>query len=352
MAANSPWFSRERLVTLALILAFLLALYVCWQIVSPFLTSLAWALALAILGHPIHERLSRAVPSRGLAAALAVALVAVILIAPVVFVAQAVVSEAAEGLSRLREATPGNLERSPVLTALLRWLPGDVDIGQELERGVQALTRRAPSVVLGSLWAAVQLLVTLYSLFFFFRDRRAALAWVRRLIPLSSGETGEVFRWVEDTIYGTIYGYLTVAMIQGTLGGLMFWWLGLPAPLLWGAAMAVMSAIPVLGAPVIWLPTAVYLAFQGDWKSAVILSAWGATAVGLIDNLLYPMLVGKRLRLHTLPVFFAIVGGIILLGVAGVILGPLALAIAVALFDILRRRTSHGHTAEEPSSSS
>jgi predicted PurR-regulated permease PerM len=128
----------------------------------------------------------------------------------------------------------------------------------------------------------------------------------------------------------------------------MFWWLGLPAPLLWGAAMAVASAIPLLGAPVVWLPTAVFMAVQGNWKSALILAAWGCTAMGLIDNLLYPMLVGKRLRLHTLPVFFAIVGGIIMLGIAGVILGPLALAIAVALFDILRRRTSNGRTAQEP----
>lgn len=349
--AQEGWFSRERLLTLALILAFLLALYLCWLIISPFLTAIAWALALAIVGHPVHAWLSRHIDSRGLSAGLAVALVAVVLIAPAVLVAQAIISEAVEGVGRLQKDSGAGLweglQRNPYLGRVVRWALANVNIGQEVERGVQAIARRAPSVALGSLWAGVQLVITLYTLFFFFRDRRTALAWVRRMVPLSDADTSEVFRRVEDTIYGTIYGYLVVAMIQGTLGGLMFWWLGLPTPLLWGAAMAVMAAIPVLGAPVIWLPTAIFLAAQGEWKSALILTAWGATAMGLIDNILYPTLVGRRLRLHTLPVFFSVVGGVSVWGLAGVILGPMALAVTVAMIEIWRRRTAHGLSAEE-----
>jgi predicted PurR-regulated permease PerM len=108
---------------------------------------------------------------------------------------------------------------------------------------------------------------------------------------------------VADTIHATVFGTLTVAAVQGVLGGLIFWWLGLPAPILWGAVMALLAIVPVLGAFVVWLPVAIFLAASGQWGQAVILALWGTVVVGLIDNLLYPMLVGKRLRLHTVPVF-------------------------------------------------
>jgi predicted PurR-regulated permease PerM len=165
-------------------------------------------------------------------------------------------------------------------------------------------------------------------------------------VPLSEAEVEEVFRRVADTIYAIVYGTLTVALVQGLLGGLMFWVLGLPAALLWGAVMALLAVVPVLGAFVVWAPAALFLALTGSWGKAVVLTVWGVGVVSLIDNLLYPILVGRRLRLHTLVVFIAIVGGVPLLGSAGVILGPAALAVTVALVDIWRRRTSGGRAAE------
>lgn len=130
-----------------------------------------------------------------------------------------------------------------------------------------------------------------------------------------------------DTIHATVFGTVTVAAVQGLLGGLIFWWLGLPAPILWGAVMALLAIVPVLGAFVVWLPVAIFLAASGHWGQAVILTLWGTVVAGLIDNLLYPILVGKRLRLHTVPVFLAIVGGLAVFGAAGVILGPVILAL-------------------------
>jgi predicted PurR-regulated permease PerM len=137
-----------------------------------------------------------------------------------------------------------------------------------------------------------------------------------------------------------------VALVQGLLGGLMFWLVGLPAALLWGAAMALLAMVPVLGAFLVWAPAALFLALTGRWGQAVILLVWGVGVVSLIDNLLYPILVGRRLRLHTLPVFIAIVGGILLFGSAGMILGPVALAVTVAFVEIWRRRTAGGRAAE------
>jgi predicted PurR-regulated permease PerM len=137
--------------------------------------------------------------------------------------------------------------------------------------------------------------------------------------------------------------------VQGALGGLMFWWLGLPAPILWGAVMGLLAIVPVLGAFVVWLPAAKFLAARGQWGKAVILLLWGTVVVGLINNLLYPILVGKRLRLHTVPVFFAIVGGLAVFGATGIILGPVILALTDAILEIWRRRTAAGRPAEEAS---
>jgi predicted PurR-regulated permease PerM len=165
-------------------------------------------------------------------------------------------------------------------------------------------------------------------------------------VPLSEAESEEVFQRVVDTIYATIYGTLAVALAQGLLGGLMFWVLGLPSALLWGTVMTLLAIVPVLGAFIVWVPAALFLALVGSWGKAILLTVWGLGVVSLIDNLLYPILVGRRLRLHTLPVFIAIVGGILLLGSAGVILGPVILAVTLALVDIWRRRTAAGLAAE------
>ncbi|MDQ3253120.1 MAG: AI-2E family transporter, partial [Acidobacteriota bacterium] len=199
----------------------------------------------------------------------------------------------------------------------------------------------------GSLYAIAGLLITLFLLFYFFRDKRKILGALRRLVPLSDDETDKVFRRVQDTIYATIYGTVAVALVQGALGGLMFWWLGLPAPLLWGTVMALLAIVPIFGAFVVWIPAAIFLALEGSWGKALILTAWGGIVIALIDNLLYPVLVGNKLRLHTVPVFIAIVGGLTVFGAAGVVLGPVTLALAVALIDIWRRRTAGGGAAEE-----
>jgi predicted PurR-regulated permease PerM len=130
--------------------------------------------------------------------------------------------------------------------------------------------------------------------------------------------------------------------VQGALGGLMFWWLGLPAPIVWGVVMAVLAILPMFGAALVWVPAAGFLAIEGDLDKALLLTAWGTLVVGLIDNLLYPVLVKGRLRMHTVPVFISVLGGLFAFGATGVVLGPLILAVAIALLEIWRRRMADG----------
>ena len=145
---------------------------------------------------------------------------------------------------------------------------------------------------------------------------------------------------VNDTVHATLYGTFAVAVVQGTLGGLMFWWLGLPAPLLWGIVMALLAVVPVLGAFIIWIPAAIFLLLEGSEGKALLLTLWGAIVVGGIDNLLYPILVGRRLKMHTILAFISLVGGLIVFGPSGLILGPVIFTVTRLLLEIWSRQNS------------
>jgi predicted PurR-regulated permease PerM len=336
---------------LALLAATAAAFYLCYLLARPFLPALAWGLALAVVGHPLHEWIADRVPRASLAAGLSVTILAATIVAPAFLVTQRLVGQAAHSLETIKAETTGGrwraaIERNPQLAPVLHWFERQLNLRNAVERAWAAVTARISAFVSGSVWMIAQLLITFFALFYFFRDRRQVLRALRSLLPLSATETDEVFKRVADTIQATIYGTLVVAIVQGTLGGLMFWWLGLPAPFLWGTVMALLAIVPVLGAFVLWVPAAIFLALEGNWGNALILTAWGSVVIALIDNLLYPVLVGKRLRLHTLPVFISILGGLALFGASGLILGPLTLAVTVALVDVWRRRTLGGRTAE------
>jgi predicted PurR-regulated permease PerM len=330
--------SGERIPVLVLLAATALAIYVCYLLARPFLPSIVWALAFAVAAQPLHRWLDQRIRRPNLSAGIAVAIVAVIVVAPALYVTQSFGHEVAKGIEWLdsegaTELWQLALERYPRLVSLASWLAGD------LGEGGEGQTSGVASVLTGSARVVTQLLVTFFALFYFFRDRQRILSTLRSLVPLSSAETEAIFTRVTHTIHATVYGTLVVAMAQGTLGGLMFWILDIPAPLLWGVVMALLAVVPVLGAFIVWVPATVYLALQGSWGQAALLAVWGLFVISLVDNLLYPILVGKRLRLHTLPVFFAIVGGILLFGSAGVVLGPVILAVTWALLELWRGRS-------------
>jgi predicted PurR-regulated permease PerM len=344
--------TRARLSLLVLLTMTATGVGLCALVLSPFVPGLVWALALAIAAFPLHQFISRWVTIPSLAAAVSLLLVTVILLAPTLFVGWQIGMQAAdqfdrvEGLlesGRLREA----LEGFPPAVRLYDSMAGN---GGEAP---QASELAAPAgVAAGTLQTLidvlVQALVALFVLFFLFRDRRSVLDTARSLMPMSDRETDHFFEQMRSMTHATIYGTVVVSLIQGVLGGLMFAFVGIPGALLWGVAMAILSLIPSAGAFVIWMPVAVVLAAQGEWGKATLLGAWGALVVGTIDNLLYPLLVGKEMRLHTMPVFLAIVGGMFVFGAAGIVLGPVILSGTIALIEILRQRTARGRSAIEP----
>jgi predicted PurR-regulated permease PerM len=344
-ARDGGWWSRERVLILVLMAATILFCWLCFLLARPFLPAIAWAIALAVVTQPMFPWIQRRVGRPNVAAGICVALVAVLIVAPVIFLGQQLFREAAafaEGIKTAPQQWENLAKEHPAVGQAINWLGSQ----ENLTKHAESFLGSVPTLIGGTVATAVQLFVTFFILFFLYRDREHALHSLRSLLPLSSGEATQVSHRVADTIHATIYGTLLVAAIQGTLGGLMFWVLGLPAPLLWGVVMAVLAVVPVLGAFVVWMPAAIFLALQGEWWKAVVLAGWGTVVVGLIDNLLYPVFVGKRLRFHTVPVFLSIVGGLSVFGASGLILGPVILSVTSALIDIWRRRTSAGQSAE------
>lgn len=347
---SKSWWSREHTLLVVLLFATALLIYLCWLIALPFLGPLTWALALGVVAHPLHSWIARRVRNANLAAGMAAVAIALVIVAPAVLVIHSIVREAETGLRAIQPLFESGqwreqLAANPRIASILSMIDQEAALGEQVKAVIGDLGARFSKVLAGSAWMVMELLLTLFVLFFFFRDRQAALETVRSLVPLSNKETNAIFTRTADTLHATIYGTLVVAMVQGALGGLMFWWLGLPAPLLWGAVMALLAIVPILGAFVVWVPAALFLAFNGQMGKALILAGWGTLVIATIDNLLYPILVGKRLRLHTLLVFIAVVGGLAIFGAVGVILGPLILALTDAIIEVWRRRTADGQAA-------
>jgi predicted PurR-regulated permease PerM len=306
--------------------------------VVPFLPALTWALVLAIVAQPLQRRLRRHVRHAGTRAAIVMALLLMAIAMPAIGLAPVLSSEAMRAWEELRsESVRARLDEfvrshaavAPVVNWLREYMPAGQDIATRL-------TSHVGKLVGGSVWIGLQWLVAFLAAFYLLRDARLMQHWLHRSLPLAPSHLMRLQRRTMEVVEASVVGTLAVGVVQGTLGGLIFWALGLPAPLLWGMVMAMLSVLPVLGAALVWMPVAMFLALEGNWQHTLILVAWGAIVVGLIDNLLYPMLVGRKLRLHTLPVFVAVLGGLVVLGVTGLVLGPLALAMAVELLTLWR----------------
>jgi predicted PurR-regulated permease PerM len=330
-------------------------LYLCYRLAAPFVPALVWASALAVLFAPLQGWLESKLRWPSLAAAVCVLIIAVIVVAPVTIVAERLVVQAAKGAQLVeRKVASGEWQRSfsaqPRMGKLADRIARRIDLADAVKSATDRLGASAGKIAKGSLLQAAGVVLTFYLLFFFLRDRQLVLRGVKYFSPLSDPQTDRLLKRVHDTVYATIYGTLAVSCVQGLLGGLMFWWLGLSAPLLWGVVMAMMGVVPVLGTFVVWVPAAIFLALEGHWGSALILALWGLMVVSTVDNLLRPILVGNRLKLHTVLAFLSIVGGLLLFGAAGFILGPVILTVTMVLLESWTSRGRSGVDVSQASS--
>lgn len=301
----------------------------CTLVAWPFFGAITWAVTLAILFSPLQTRFEKVVGHPNIAAAVSTLIVGFVVAVPAIFVVQRLIGEATSGVLSLQASIEGGdlqawLDSHPALAPFGVWIDQQFDLPSVMSTIATRLSNLGALFVRGSLLQVVEVLITFYLLFYFLRDATVAKVAIMARLPLSKLEAAQLLRRVSETVQATVYGTVAVAAVQGTLGGLMFWGLGLAAPLLWGLVMGLLSIVPVLGAFVVWIPATALLMLDGSWVRAVILAVWGGIVVGGIDNVLRPMFIGNRLRLHTVPAFISVIGGLLLFGAPGFILGPLA----------------------------
>ncbi len=349
--AGNDWESRSHIQSLLLLTLTAAGFYLCFRLLLPFLPALAWALALAVLFTPLHRWLETKLRHPGPAAGVSVLVVILIVAVPATFVGQRLVIETVRGAEHLTAKVESGawrraLEAQPRLAPVADWIERKIDLPGLAKDLAAWVTTTAGALVKTSVVTAVEFCLVFYVLFYFLRDRRTLLQSLHSLAPLSPEQMGRLLVRVGDTIFATVYGTLAVAGVQGLLGGLMFWWLGLPTPLLWGVVMGLLAVVPVLGAFIVWIPAAIFLAIEGSWGKALILTVWGGVVIAGIDNMLYPMLVGNRLKMHTVLAFISLVGGLIVFGASGLILGPVVLAITTVLVEVWRPHGGSPPSAE------
>lgn len=342
----NPPMERSRVQLIAVLLALTVAAYASWIILLPLLGVLAWSVVMTVLFYPVHRRIEERIGHGALAALISTTLIVITILIPttvIIGATAAEVSDMSEGMPvTLAEwLNPENPKTGTAVrmverfVSLDRWRDPDTvrnaleGIGSVLASGSMRLVGGAVSIV-------VQMGLVVFTTFFLLKDARMIRTSLYELVPIDNRRLRELFVRTRDVIRASVYGTLLLAVIQGGLGALAFIVLGLPSPLLWGVVMTLASIVPVLGAFVVWVPAAIYLVTIGEIWRAVALTAWGTVVIGMADNVLRPVLVGNRTRMHELVILFGVLGGIRAFGALGLIVGPVIFAITLALVQALR----------------
>jgi len=331
---------------LALLAATVAGLYLCWLMLLPFINVLAWAAVLVVVFYPVHRRLVERTKRPATSAIISCLLVIFVILLPLSLITLALVREVSGAAQGLQNNISAFLDpNSPVAGRLFGWLGKYVDIEQlrnpqsiqeHIQQAIGAVAKRTLGLVGGALGVVVQVFFIIFTMYYLFRDGAKIVNLLPGVLPLERGQSAEIISRTREVISASVNGVLVIAAIQGALGAVAFFALGLPSALVWGVVMTFLSLIPVAGAFIVWIPAAIFLALTGHWVKAALLVAWGALVIGSVDNFLRPKLVGERTKLHELFIFFSVLGGLDVFGILGLVLGPVVLAITLALLDVMR----------------
>ena len=318
-------------------------------ILLPFYGTILWGSIIALLFAPLNRwLLPRMGQRRNLAALTTMGASMVIVVLPTVLVAASLAREASQLYARIDsgEVKPALWLRG-LFNALPDWLTdllarvglGNFDLiqrklTQALTQGSQFIATQTFNLGQDMLGLVISLGIALYLAFFLVRDGGSIVRSIRLAIPLPPDDKQELLEQFGTVLRATVKGNLVVALVQGALGGLAFWVLGVNAALLWAVLMALLSLLPAVGAGLVWGPVAIWLFATGEVWPAVGLVLYGVFVIGLVDNVLRPLLVGKDTGMPDYLVLISTIGGIAVMGINGFVIGPVIAAMFVAVWDI------------------
>jgi len=348
---RSLWTGQSGIARVFLLIFLAIVLYFVGRILKPFFPALTWAAILATVFYPVYQRVAVTLRRRELASVLCCALLTVAIILPMVTLVFMMAGESVKAYRTLENTiasgVPAKIEAlrtSAAYQALSERLGGmgiqAPDIGAAVIRAVRAgsrfLVEHSASVVSGFMYFIMQLFVMLLGLYYLFLHGPNILHEMRALIPLQPQYEEQIIQKFTGVVHATFTGSLAVAFIQGALGGLGFLVFGISSPLLWGAAMALVSLVPVVGTALVWGPVVIFYLLTGSVVKGLLMLLVFGLVVGSVDNILKPILIKRGMEIHTLWVFVSIIGGLSVFGFLGVVLGPFLFTILVVLLEIYK----------------
>ncbi|MDQ3060124.1 MAG: AI-2E family transporter [Pseudomonadota bacterium] len=346
-----------------LLLLVLVSLAFFW-VLQPYYGAVFWGAVFALVFSSLYARLLRTMPGKNtLAALLTVGLILVLVVLPASLITALLVQEAGSVYQRVQSGELSfSLYFQQVYNALPHWITGLLErfglnnfrllqerLSANLTQGSQFIAQQALNVGQNTFDFLVSFFVMLYLLFFFLRDGASLSRRIKSALPFDEGIKRNLSGKFTTVIRATVKGNIVVAMLQGALGGLIFWFLGIHAPVLWGTLMAFLSLLPAVGAALVWLPVAIYFLATGALFKGFLLIAFGVLVIGLVDNVLRPVLVGKDTKMPDYVVLVSTIGGMSLFGLNGFVIGPLVAAMFIAVWDIFDKvRQSESQPAPQP----
>jgi predicted PurR-regulated permease PerM len=328
-----------------------IVLYFCFRIMQPFLMPIFLALIISTLLAPIYNLVLRKLNGRKSLAALLVCLgLTSAILVPVLFLSISLANEATDVYQKLRD--PETLRKieswmdpntNPIVRRVTPWLPASIRldnlqlasrVGAQAQQIGIALLGVATAVAAGLFNLLMDYFIMVIVLFFLLRDSAYFADRVRAISPLSEEDETMFVERFRVVTRATVLGNLATSITQGAISGLIFLMLGLPNPIFWGALTALLSLVPLVGTALVWVPWTIYLFAVGSPTKAIIFVVIEVIVVGGIDNILRPLFMEGGVRMHTLLIFFSILGGIGYFGMLGMFIGPLVFAMAIALVEV------------------
>lgn len=341
--------TSKRFYSITLLVIVAVLGYLTFQILKPFLSPIAWAVVMALVFYPVYAFTSRYVPWKTIASLITIIVIITILIGPFTYFIVLLVAElkhlsdylAGDKLIALKQSLqqPSVSNIISKMTDIFGVTEAELDaaiidylqrFGKEL---MSQVTRGAGNFIA----VTINFIFMIFSVFFMFKDGSDFLHKLRDYMPFSDEEKSLLATQMRDIIISTIYGGVLVAIAQGIVGGVAFSILGIPSPVLWGFAVSIASFVPLIGSFAVWGPAVIYLFVHGATANAFALIVVGIFGISMIDNILRPIIIGSRTKMHVLVILFSVLGGIQLFGIIGLVMGPLVLAVFVSVIKIFRK---------------
>ncbi|MBI3549734.1 MAG: AI-2E family transporter [Elusimicrobia bacterium] len=346
-------FNRQRLIQYFFFGVFLLLIYQAVLMLSPFFVAILGSAILAMIAYPLHARISKKLPRYpSVAAGITTSLAALTIVLPLLLFGWVFLKEAPkvypaaktwmDNLEQLR-SDPSNFKVPDQIKAtwegvssFMRFWKIDIEdiFLKNLDELSENMSHFATLLIRNMAFVGFNLIVLVFTLFFFLRDGPHIIRRIVDLVPMAADHKRVILERIQDTLFAVIRGVLVVALVQGFLTGVGFAMFGVPFPVLLGTLATMLSPIPILGAAGVWLPVAVCLALSGSVMQAVYVSLWCMVIVHTIDNILRPLLIGTHAKIPILLLFFGLLGGMKVYGFLGVLLGPVVIALLLAFISI------------------